>query len=51
MIEHQSHIGFVVAAYAVCALVIVAMITIIVADHGSLRGSLARFGDRGLDRE
>ncbi len=51
MIAHASHAGFIVAAYAVAGLVVVAMIVAVVADHRALRRDLARFGARGLDRE
>ena len=49
--EHDPHTGFIVAAYAVTAVVVVSMIVVIVADYVGLRRSLARFGARGLDRE
>ena len=51
MIVHASHTGFIVAAYAVAALVIASMIVTIVAEHRALRRDLRRFGAQGLDRE
>ena len=51
MIEHVSHVGFIAAAYAVAAIVIVSMVVTIVTEHRALRRDLARFGARGLDRE
>lgn len=49
--EHDPHTGFIVAAYAVAGLVILSMIVAIVTDYRSLKKALARFGDRGADRE
>ncbi len=51
MIEHSAHLGFIVAAYVVAAIVIVSMIVAIVSDYRSLKRGLARFGARGADRE
>lgn len=51
MIEHASHLGFIIAAYVVAASVVAAMILVIVSDHRSLTRRLKRFGARGLDRE
>ena len=49
--EHDSHTGFIVAAYVISAVVIVSMIVVIISDGRALRRSLSRFGTRGLDRE
>ena len=51
MIEHSSHIGFIVAAYVVATVVIISMIVATMTDYRTLRRALARFGDRGLDRQ
>jgi Heme exporter protein D (CcmD). len=51
MYAHESHIGFIVAAYVVAAVVILSMIAATVRDYRSLKKSLGRFGARGLDRE
>ena len=51
MIEQSSHIGFIVAAYAIATVVIASMVVVILADHRALRRSLEKFGPRGLDRE
>ncbi len=45
------HIGFIVAAYAVAAVVIGAMIVAIVLDGRRLRRALARFGAEAQSRE
>lgn len=50
MYEHDAHLGFIVAAYVVAAVVILSMIVATVSDYRSLKKSLARFGERGLDR-
>lgn len=51
MIEHDAHIGFIVAAYVVAAVVIASMIIATLSDYRALEKALARFGQRGLDRE
>lgn len=51
MIEHDPHTGFIVAAYAVAALVILGMTVAIVADYRGLKKALARFGAQGTERE
>ena len=51
MIVHASHTGFIVAAYAVTALVVASMVATVVMEHRALRRDLRRFGARGLDRE
>ena len=51
MIEHSSHIGFIVAAYVIAAVVIASMIVVILSDYRALKHSLKRFGARGADRE
>lgn len=48
---HDSHFGFIVAAYVVAFVVIGLMIAMIVSDHRALRKALERFGPRGSDRE
>ena len=47
---HESHYGFIVAAYVVAFVVIGIMIAMIVYDHHALRKSLERFGPRGSDQ-
>ena len=49
MIEHSSHVGFIVAAYVLAGLVIGTMIGSTIIDYRGLRRALARFGTRGLD--
>ena len=49
--EHDPHIGFIVAAYVIAAAVVGTMIATTLFDYASLRRRLARFGARGLDRE
>jgi heme exporter protein CcmD len=49
MIEHSSHVGFIVAAYVVAGVVIGTMIASTFIDYRGLRRALARFGARGLD--
>lgn len=49
--EHDPHTGFIVAAYAITALVIVSMTVAILTDYRSLKKALTRFGDRGTERE
>ncbi len=51
MIEHSSHIGFIVAAYLVAGVVILSMIVAVLWDYRALKRSLARFGPRGASRE
>ena len=51
MIAHASHTGFIVAAYAVAALVVASMVLSIAMEHRALRRDLRRCGARGLDRE
>jgi heme exporter protein CcmD len=48
---HDSHIGFIVAAYAVAAVVIGTMIIALLSEYRTLRRQLQRFGERGIDRE
>lgn len=48
--EHDPHTGFIIAAYAVAAAVVVSMIVVIVSDYRGLRRELRRFGSRGQDR-
>ncbi len=45
------HIGFIVGAYAIAALVVAGMIMAIIADHRALKKALARFParDAGTD--
>lgn len=45
--EHDPHTGFILAAYAIAAVVIVAMIVAIVSDYWSLKRGLKRFGASG----
>lgn len=47
----DPHLGFIVAAYCIAGIVIGSMIGVIVTDYRSLKRSLRRFGERGLDRE
>ena len=42
--DHDPHIGFIVAAYLVAAVVIASMILVIVTDHQALKRGLRRFG-------
>ncbi len=48
--DHDPHTGFILAAYAVAAVVILAMLVTILLDHRALRRRLARFGAREVDR-
>ena len=48
--EHDTHAGFILAAYVVAAVVVGSMIVAILADHRALKKSLKRFGARGQDR-
>jgi heme exporter protein D len=43
---HGTHLGFIVAAYAVTVFVIAAMIASIVLDHRALKRALARLPGR-----
>ena len=47
---YDPHTGFILAAYAIAATVILSMIVAIVGDYRSLKRDLARFAGRGLDR-
>lgn len=48
--EHDPHTGFIIAAYGLAALVILAMVATILLDHRALKTRLARFGARETDR-
>ncbi len=49
--QHDPHIGFIVAAYVIAAIVVTSMIVVIATDYIGLRRDLSRFGARGRDRE
>ena len=46
----DPHTGFIVAAYAIAAVVIASMVLVILSDHRALKRDLRRFGAREADR-
>ncbi len=48
--EHDPHFGFILAAYAITAVAILAMLAAVLIDYRTLRRRLARFGTREADR-
>jgi heme exporter protein CcmD len=47
----MSHVGFIIAAYAITGVAIIGVIATLVLDHRTLAKALERFPSRDVDRE